>query len=78
MRIDAYEELKNWRDSEYQKENFIKDLPELAKEKHCKVLGVLIEAIETVLDESVFDSLDIASFYENFLDCMMSNVKGDS
>ena len=63
MRIGAYEELKNWRNSDYQKENFIKDLPDLAKEKHWKVLGVLIQAIETVLDENVFDSLDIGSFY---------------
>jgi len=78
VRIDAYEELKSWWNSEYTKEQFIEELPSLAKEKHWKVLSSLIQAIETVLDDSVFDKLDIKDFYTNFLDAMMSNAKGES
>lgn len=50
----------------------------MAKEKHFKVLGAMIEAIEKVLDDSAFENLDLATFYLNFLDAMMSNAKGNT
>lgn len=54
-------------------------LPKLAKEKHWKVLLSLIEVIETVCEEEVFESkLDLKSFFTNFLDNMMSYAKGES
>lgn len=38
----------------------------------------LIEAIESVLDESAFENLDLGAFYLSLLDAMMSNAKNES
>lgn len=46
VRINAYEKLKNWSDPTFTKEDFIKELPNLSKEKHWKVLVELIDIIE--------------------------------
>jgi hypothetical protein len=78
-RVDAYEKISKWEDSSYTKKDFVKELPQLLKEKHMLVIEGLLKALDTVIDSNEFkENIDFESFLNNFIEEILSNAKGKS